>query len=157
MTLTASPSLSAPASATPRRVSTLALLRWTLAGLVVTAGVMSAVLLTFNQLDWWKGFLAASSFAVPVAMAGLSPVLLIIVRGGGAAQIAFSFLVGLFLRFLTVIALLLLAVHVWHLPRIPTTMLLLAYYTVLLLTEVLVLVTQMRAVYPVPANLKPLN
>lgn len=158
MTLTASPSLSSPASsAAPRRVSTLALLRWTLASLVVTAGIMSAALLTLNQVDWWRGFLAASSFAIPVAFSGLAPVLFMIVRGGGAPQIAFSFLAGLFLRILTVVLCLVLAVYVWHLPRIPTVMLLMAYYAVLLVTEVVVLVIQMRAVYPVPANLKPLN
>jgi hypothetical protein len=147
MTL-AAPTL-APAAQTPSRVSVAALLRWTFASLLITAGLLAGAMLLANDVAWWRGFIAATLIAVPAAVAGLFPVVLMAARGE-AARVPFAFLAGTLLRMMCVVLLLVIAVYLQHAPRVPTALLTLAYYAAMLATEVVVLVGQLRRALPMP-------
>lgn len=138
-----------PATQQPGRVSAGALVRWTASALLLTAAVSAALIFATGSADWREGFLASTVIALPCALAGLFPVLLFASRGGNAAQIAYGFLAGTFLRMVAALACLLVATRAAHAPKVPTVLLVLAYYAAMLSAEVGALVAQMRRAFPV--------
>lgn len=129
----------------------VALVYWTAAALVLTGGVISAVLMFAGQVEWWQGFLAASAITVPSALAGLFPVAVVALRSTNEkalTKIPLAFMAGTMLRLMTAFAILLVANLVYSVPQTPTATLILAFYAVILVTEVSVLVTHLRRMNP---------
>lgn len=138
---------SQPKGEPENRVSGRALLQWTALVIVGMGTLLAGLLVVVDRADWWQGLIAATVISVFAAIVGLFPVLLMAPRGN-AQQISMSFLAGTLLRMMAAIALLMLALYIYNVPRVPTAVLLLAYYFAILGAEVGVLVVQMRRSFP---------
>lgn len=135
------PGSPAPQPGNSGGLSVVALGYWTIAALVLAGGAMSAILLSTNHPEWWRGFAAATLVGAVSTVIALLPV--VVAARGSVRTLAFGYLVGMLLRMMSVLSLLLVAVMVFNTPRVPTAIFTLAYALAGLTAEVLVLVRAM--------------
>jgi hypothetical protein len=107
------------------------------AGVTLLAGIAMAVVMAIAARPDWQAFRAASEIAVIVAIASATPVAACINRPTKVAVA--GYFVSATVRFVGVVAGIIAAVHVGHSSLLPTVIMVMVYYTLLLVVESLVM------------------
>jgi hypothetical protein len=102
-------------------------------GVIGTAAVLAALLVVVNRADWWRGYVAATVAVVLAAGASLVPLAWGLRRGGPA--VVQTFMASSALRGAVALGVAALAVGVGRYPTLPTFVLVMPYYLVLLAVE----------------------
>lgn len=109
------------------------LVKTVLVSLTVTAALLAALLLLVNRAEWWRGFLGAAVVSA-LATAGSLLSLLLTWRRELNARVAAHFLAAA-VRAVVSIGGCLLAIRAGGYPKVPTMLLMVAFYFALLASE----------------------
>jgi hypothetical protein len=101
---------------------------------VATAVVLAGVLMLVRDESWWRGYMAAMVITAVAAIASLPP-LVWGVRDGGLTRAVACYFVSAGVRLIVCLGGCAMAVRKADYPRLPTLLMLMAFYFVLLAVE----------------------